>query len=390
MMTSSSMRDADRLVPVRVNYSQTRQKYAKGGMAKQAEGVRNKGRMGDDMVVHVNQREFQEMCGRWGKPTINPDTKLPEFFLGDIFGAIGSAVTTGAGYLPFIGDAAKDILTNNPGIAQAVGSAALGAGAGQLLGGNTKSTLLGGALGAISPSLFGGASIFGGGGREAAGGITNISGTGDLPDGATITEGKEGATAAATKSGAGGLGGALTSKSTMAPIIGALMLANVLGQSRGPSKDQKKAEAANDAAQVQFNRRIEPVNFNRQSTPFQGDPRRYGMGGQQFNGWYSGNSIGKPEGFAEGGGVMRGGLEAAMGSRFVQGPGGAREDKIPAMLSNNEYVLTAEEMALLGDGDPEAGAKRMDQMRANLRKHKGGALARGKISPNAKAPHQYL
>ena len=76
------------------------------------------------------------------------------------------------------------------------------------------------------------------------------------------------------------------------------------------------------------------------------------------------------------------------GNVIPSGP--APSDSIEAKLSDGEYVLTAEDVALLGDGSSEAGARRLDQFRRNLRKHKGGALARGKISPNAKAPMSYL
>lgn len=76
--------------------------------------------------------------------------------------------------------------------------------------------------------------------------------------------------------------------------------------------------------------------------------------------------------------------------RHVRGPGTGRSDSIPAQLSDGEYVLTAEDVSLLGDGSNEAGAKRLDGFRQQLRKHKGGALARGKISPNAKSPLQYM
>jgi hypothetical protein len=76
--------------------------------------------------------------------------------------------------------------------------------------------------------------------------------------------------------------------------------------------------------------------------------------------------------------------------RHVRGPGSGRSDSIPAQLSDGEYVLTAEDVSLLGDGSNEAGAKRLDDFRTELRKHKGGALARGKISPDAKAPMEYL
>ena len=46
--------------------------------------------------------------------------------------------------------------------------------------------------------------------------------------------------------------------------------------------------------------------------------------------------------------------------------------------------------ALLGDGSTKEGARRMDQFRANIRQHKGRALSRGRISPNAKSPSKYM
>jgi hypothetical protein len=69
---------------------------------------------------------------------------------------------------------------------------------------------------------------------------------------------------------------------------------------------------------------------------------------------------------------------------------GGRSDTIDAKLSPNEYVMDAETIALLGNGSPDSGAKKMDQMRAAIRAHKGKALAAGKISPNAKSPLAYM
>ena len=100
----------------------------------------------------------------------------------------------------------------------------------------------------------------------------------------------------------------------------------------------------------------------------------------------------QPAAFAKGGAAPIGALAAmaAKPSRYVEGPGTGRSDDIPARLSAGEYVLSAEDVSMLGDGSSEAGAKRLDEMRVNLRKHKGGALAKGKISPDAKAPKHYL
>lgn len=67
-----------------------------------------------------------------------------------------------------------------------------------------------------------------------------------------------------------------------------------------------------------------------------------------------------------------------------------RTDDIPALLSPGEYVMDAETVALLGNGNNDAGAKRLDHMREAVRKQKGGALSRGKISPDAQSPLAYL
>jgi hypothetical protein len=74
----------------------------------------------------------------------------------------------------------------------------------------------------------------------------------------------------------------------------------------------------------------------------------------------------------------------------VRGIGTGQDDKIPAWLSDGEYVIDAETVALLGDGSSKAGAERLDQFRANIRKQKGKALSRGQISPDAKNPEHYL
>lgn len=77
-------------------------------------------------------------------------------------------------------------------------------------------------------------------------------------------------------------------------------------------------------------------------------------------------------------------------NRLARGGGSGRADTIPARLSDGEYVMDAETVALLGDGSTQAGANKLDEMRSQLRQQKGKALARGRFSPNAKSPLQYL
>jgi hypothetical protein len=78
------------------------------------------------------------------------------------------------------------------------------------------------------------------------------------------------------------------------------------------------------------------------------------------------------------------------GGHYIKGIGSGRSDDIDAKLSNDEYVMDAETVALLGDGSPEEGARRLDELRSNIRKHKGQQLAKGKFSADAKRPEEYL
>jgi hypothetical protein len=77
-------------------------------------------------------------------------------------------------------------------------------------------------------------------------------------------------------------------------------------------------------------------------------------------------------------------------SYAVQGPGTGRSDSIEARLSDGEYVIDAETVALLGNGSTKAGAAMLDQMRQGIRQQKGRALAKGKFSPDAKSPLAYM
>lgn len=91
-------------------------------------------------------------------------------------------------------------------------------------------------------------------------------------------------------------------------------------------------------------------------------------------------------GYAEGGAAGTG----HRGSFAVGGPGDGRDDKIPALLSDGEYVMDAETVAMLGNGSSKAGADALDKFRVAVRKHKGRDLAKGKFSAKAKKPEQYL
>jgi len=73
----------------------------------------------------------------------------------------------------------------------------------------------------------------------------------------------------------------------------------------------------------------------------------------------------------------------------VKGEGDGQSDSIPAMLADGEYVFDADTVAALGNGSNDAGARILDKMRENIRKHKRSAPA-GKIPPKAKSPLEYM
>jgi len=86
-----------------------------------------------------------------------------------------------------------------------------------------------------------------------------------------------------------------------------------------------------------------------------------------------------PEFFSEGG----------LNHTFVQGAGDGTSDSVPAMLANGEFVIPADVVSSLGNGDNTSGAKVMDQFLKTIRSHKRNA-APGSLPPDSKGPLGYL
>lgn len=90
------------------------------------------------------------------------------------------------------------------------------------------------------------------------------------------------------------------------------------------------------------------------------------------------------------GGPIEGAGRRPMGALgLLRGPQPGQEDGVPIAASHGEYVFDADVVAALGDGNTEAGARKLDVMRENIRKHKRAAPA-SKIPPKAKNTAAYL
>ena len=492
------------------------QMLAKGGLAMAAKAAQSAGRYGDTQLVHMNRSELGELSRNWGRPTINPQTGLPEFFLGKIFKAIGKVLKVAAPIIlsvvaPGVGTAIGSALGLSGTAAAIAGGAILGGATSGLTGGNVlKGALMGGlggglgdAVGGIANKALGlglnssvqgilGSGLVGGAAGMATGegflkgagqgvlggAIGQLAGGVNAPNafqqgvqsagrsfGQALTAGynpKEAAMAGVTS---GILRGA-TYKPPVAPstqVVDFLKVgqtpeqiaastdpnaitvnqqaiqnatANPFAQQPNFTVDQTMPTVAGTPAatpaapaaapaksgalgnigkyfalasaassllsapkEVQAAvQQLSPAQqeyFNRPSISWdwdklQRDAAASGMDLSQYmaSNWNSVtggayNTQGQTTGMAHGGA-----LSAV--SRFARGAGSGRDDVIDAKLSDGEYVIDAETVAMLGDGSSKEGARRLEEMRRNIRSHKGKALAKGKFSPNAKSPLAYL
>ena len=368
------------LTPVAIRISEPRSEMAKGGLASKADSVRKAGRGGDTLLIHLNKDEYDFMKKRFGEPTINPATGIPEFtpfwkqkWFAPVAGAVASAI--GA---PFVSELLPAGVTEFLGSsgAQSLSGGLIGAGVGALSGG-AQGALTGGLAGAATPYLlnqFGitnlpsqAADWFSG---AAGGESTGFSGFNPANNGQAANvplpptgrpEYVAGAAANAADSASSGI-------LKYAPL---LLAASAMGGG-GQQQQAQPAQQAQASQDPNMTKSLSNVKFERTRNPVKVTDQ-YGYTGQgQF---FSNNAL--PA------------MTAARG-RYVKGGGTGTSDSIPAVLSDGEYVMDAQTVSMLGDGSSDAGAKKLDDMRKQLRKHKGSALAKGDFAPKAKAPLSYV
>lgn len=99
--------------------------------------------------------------------------------------------------------------------------------------------------------------------------------------------------------------------------------------------------------------------------------------------------------YAKGGGIpesIPGGLSSLalkIAQGLIEGTAGGQDDVVGIDAAPGEYVMDADVVAALGDGNNKAGAQKLDQMRERIRKHKRSGSTKS-IPPKAKSIDQYL
>jgi hypothetical protein len=170
----------------------------------------------------------------------------------------------------------------------------------------------------------------------------------------------------------------LTSKQlmTFAPAV-----LSMLGSAQTPQQVQQATATMTPQQKEYFDRELPKWDWNKLQ-------QQAAAAGQTLGGYLAAN-MGKSNEFPTAASPVAKAAGGAL-SMLVSGGGSGRDDTIDARLSDGEYVFDAETTALVGDGSVKEGARRLDLMRSQIRKHKGKNLASGKISPNAKSPLTYL
>jgi hypothetical protein len=424
--------------------------YARGGLAVAGRRLAAQGRGGDSMLAHINPREAEMLQRMGGAGTINPHTGLHEYKggIGKIFSAILPIALSFIA--PGLGTAIGSAISGGLGLglssaaAGALGAGIIGAGAGALGGGGLKGALIGGLTAGAGNYIMGPAGLgltgeggklgelFGSGTPSVEGGLTasemaadNAANMADYQ--AQVSQGLADPGQMGTSLTQNAVSQAAASADIPVPVrpdyAGALAYnngfespsTNVIDSLKGavkgtgidtllkyaplaltagsllsePPQVQQAVKSLSPDQQEYFNRPGISWNWDQ----IQADADRNQMSLSQYlaGNWnnLTGGQYNNPQ-------EQQATVAAAQGgalnkiANLAKGSGSGRDDTINARLSDGEYVIDAETVALLGDGSNDEGARRLDQMRKQIRAQKGKALSKGKFSPDAKSPLAYL
>jgi len=333
------------------------------GLVNAARQLEEYGRGPDKSLAHISPDESAVLDYMQGGRRVNPVTGLPEY---GAFGKILKAVAR-------VGAAVGGFMYGGP-----AGAAAASAAATKLTGGSWKQSLTSGAISGLTAGL----------GNYFQGKELLSSGLANSSIGASGLAGSAG-TAAAGSSGWSSLGPGVLSQSTTAPTLlsqaglqatkeflktpAGLSLA--LGAASAPTGKKSSGAPPNMPTMPTYDPTNIPnwmkplaVLYNpraikqpEQQTPYQTIPIE-----GQFQGFAGGGKAG-PRLMSPSQWMY---LNAKGGGR-VSGPGSGKSDDIPALLSNGEHVIDAATVSDLGDGDNDAGHKKIEQLKKHIRKKAG-------------------
>lgn len=404
-----------------------------------AEIIRQQGEGEDSILAHINPIEAAVLKSMGGSGTINPKTGLPQF---------GLFSNPKKWFKSVVGPAAGVVLGNMilPGLGGIIGGA-LGGATGSAVRGRKdymQSALRGASMGAAAPtaaSLLGsGASSMGAGSvgnyltnygtRNAilpSLGIGNNAGSGSIPgvqaaESTASTVGREAGKKAVEQSFADKL---MVNSKDFFTQPSNIMSTAVLANQLIPQKEKKvkettpeeiasnekryrnasrlsqaelEAEAAYSLAQREAKRRARNNLYGLESssvTPLYrkvNSPAEYENTRRWLEYYDNPEFTGNQVRMKEGGSFKPYSsyeIEYPMGIiGYLQGYSGGQDDDINAKLSDGEYVIDASTVSDLGDGNNANGAKKLDQMRRNIREHKrGGSI---NMPPKAKSLLSYM
>ena len=412
-----------------------------------AEIIRQQGQGEDTILAHINPIEAAVLKSMGGSGTINPKTGLPQFGLfsnpkkwfksvvgpaagvvlgnmilpglggiigGALGGATGSAVRGRKDYMQ------SALRGASMGAAAPTAASLLGSGASSMGAGSVGNYLTNyGTRNAILPSL----------------GIGNNAGSGSIPgvqaaESTASTVGREAGKKAAEQSFADKL--MINSKDFFTQpsnIMSTAVLANQLIPQKEKnvkettpeeiasnekryrnasrlSQAELEAEAAYSLAQREAKRRARNNLYGLESSSVTPLYRKVNSPAEYENTrrWleyydnpeFTGNQVRMKDGgiakhpsFNPSVGYDIEEIEYPMGIiGYLNGYSGGQDDDINAKLSDGEYVIDASTVSDLGDGNNANGAKKLDQMRRNIREHKrGGSI---KMPPKAKSLLSYM
>lgn len=330
--------------------------------------------VGDDKILaHINPNEAALLQQRFGGD-INPETGLPQYGL---FKGLGKVFKKA---LPIIGTAVGTYFGGPVG-------GTIGGAIGGGIGGGKKGALMGAGMGALNsylgPSIgnaFGvnptgvmGKSLnMGGEGLLGSLGLGNVLGnkplTGMMPNGGAATLAGKAAESVAKGGEAGGLGGMLSSllggKGGLQDAATLAVIAGMLG-----GKDKGKFKKVGPYGEP-YEKPYEPPASEWAGRSYQYPQMAQAEGTPELANY----RYNKPRTVKKGG--------------YISGDTDGQADKVKALLSDGEFVIPADVVSDLGNGNNNAGGKSLAAFIGNVRKHKHKSV-KG-LPPKAKPIGEYL